>query len=1316
MSSSELEKALGSNPSPTTKPANNSATDGLQLLQRLNTQFRSWQPSEFVEFIRANSDLTDRLIPVSLPKKVPIVPRGTKLDDCRLTPDSLAILANNLGRPGIYPGIGPKGSSPITAHGIALRARMRGVFRTVHIDIDADFFGGAVDQRLVDWVEAIDPYALKTRGNRQRLTLFIGITDELQDYFLDEYDVQYTDDGKVRYRATSKIQYRLKDYKNGEEDGNVEIVIGSNNNTMFGFHPSGSQYQQVGPEDNVLGALDIDDFQELLAILDEISYSPYLNRGLAGDRITLLEGWEDIDPILSMVRLKDQIDKSFAIPVERQGVTLKISDYLGEKTKRIIAGELYRDKNHYYESNPSQEFSIREHYRHSTYRHVGQDVEQIKALFVEAGIRYDKNEIPQILETLWDLTDTVGSGVTGSDYTFSEAEDSFNGGQYATYKKMYFTSLCADIFADIRIANEELVAQLANDEISSPVSKELNNAATKGKEHLDTHIREQIEVENDRASQRLKETIHNPVTGNAPVDNPYDVSGAVKSAEDTNESQADLSQPASSVEDIDDVLSDLSSNSAENNSTLDPSQNPFLALIASGKAQPITGAIDIDNLPPDFYTASDNGIDKDDDLDEIQRKLESYKKKGSRFNNDDSYAPSVLDITDDDTLDLVEEINLQEAKLRELVFADEKDIIPESIRDHVVQSLDHQLTGYTFPFMVHASVMLVSCARSLEVVNLDANDRKYKTPIAPYGLTVTKSGQGKTLVSNLVAPLGNLFNSHFSKISGKEVVAFKNAYVSSNALLDADKLQKKLDNDEGEDAFDNDDLAARIEELTALEQILREKKPAEILNATVARTLGNSTEAGLRMMFALQQTKKDIRRATKGKFFNDAYTFPLTVYNDELGALITDLFSGSKNNFAGDTQMYCGLKEGHMVATARVTSGLTISDSTSISLGGNMTTKKFVDVLKVELQGTDGFFPRVNLSAMSKKPVEPIDINRPQVWDRDYDSTDYVTYNLMGAGLVSHYLSSQIYKGGCELHPLHTGTIRLSEEAQRVMYSAMNRADLEKKRIQGKFYNYTDFIESTLNKQPREMAIYAGSLWLLDNSLEYFNRLQSVISSGIYSEVEQLDVKSLMALALSSEHHERERFINLIKTAMVYAGPDLEATSVGFDREISKEILQRAESIFFRSVHTFEYFLHQLEKTNATDLQSRAKEARNKKTLREFDPSSFDTEAQLNDFAEALIRRVGTNGTKKHMTLAQVGRQTRAMRKIYDENKSRLDDIIKVLYRGNVLVDLDNKTKINSTTFRLNPDIQISEIQEKVSMIAKTIADSSSPVLVSPEG
>lgn len=394
---------------------------GNVVLDALSSKFITLSKEEFKKFIDNNSWIIENLLPVDSAKRVRTGNASAHLS--KMTSKGLDTLLRSFGTETRIDGVNDKESfmkdgvevkiNPINPAGVALQHRRR----TVAIDFDCLVFGNekretVLPEALIEWIGRNESSALKIRGKRVRMTMIFDSSEELLKH--------------IKSIRSHKVVYTLNCEKSRQL---VEISYGTMNNTLFGSHPNGKDYEQILPENNILGKLSIDSFNELLDILKANSHKPQENDGknYDGDRIRL----EDVDDeylqsLYSIIKARENFCKNAALNIETKA---SIKAFLNPKTNEILDGKVFFncDKT-YTEVEEGSAFSIIQPGRHHTFWNVGTEVWQIVNIFESFGIEYDESEIEIIIDHLWSMTDSTGELGDGHSYSAEEARASFHSG------------------------------------------------------------------------------------------------------------------------------------------------------------------------------------------------------------------------------------------------------------------------------------------------------------------------------------------------------------------------------------------------------------------------------------------------------------------------------------------------------------------------------------------------------------------------------------------------------------------------------------------------------------------------------------------------------------------------------------------------------------------------------------------------------------------------------------------------------------------------------------------------------------------------
>ena len=421
---------------------NNSAT---KILKDIDNSLVVLKKEEILKFLEENNTLINKCLPVNADKMV--VSGRASTTAARMELGGIKTILNNPGTLQRFKGLNDdeRTTDAVKASGFAIQHR----YSSIGIDLDCEVFGGDLPEELVEWIAVHHPYSLKVRGNRKRLTLIFGITEDLQDY--------------LRTFGRHKLNYTLS--KRTLEK--VEIQFGNVNNTVYGYHPSAKNYQQILPDSGTLGDLSLESFKELKEILDSISYKVEKKHTTAGGGRMLLE---DADTELAVLTndLNNYLNMRDKMNLDVE-LELSLKEFLNPETIAIIKGTKYFDGSSYIDVDEDADFSIGTGGRFYSYFSVGSDVNAIAYIFDKCEIEFDKNEIDEIIDEMWERTDSVGNGSKADKYTQNEALAAFNAtATYPTIKSEYLSVIIKRLRVEL---NERVNVAINNKKSESKNSK-----------------------------------------------------------------------------------------------------------------------------------------------------------------------------------------------------------------------------------------------------------------------------------------------------------------------------------------------------------------------------------------------------------------------------------------------------------------------------------------------------------------------------------------------------------------------------------------------------------------------------------------------------------------------------------------------------------------------------------------------------------------------------------------------------------------------------------------------------------------------------
>jgi hypothetical protein len=409
-------------------------------LNNIDIEFKTVTKERFLNF-SVDNKLVNKYLPVDSSKS----PRtgGVSSVKCQMSEAGLKSLLNNFGVDIRIDGINGEESvmkdgveikiHSIKAAAVAIQHRKT----SIAIDIDAVVFGDSnLPAELIAWIERNGKKSLMVRGNTQRLVLIFNLANDLEEHLKSLHH-------------KNKLIYTL----NGKARERVEIAFGNCNNTLFGKHPTGKDYQQIMPENNKLGELSLHSFTELTEILQNVSYKVQEDKimgSLANGRVYLDEAYEFLQPLESIVEYRNS---SAADLKTHEPLKISIKNLINPQSIRIINGEGYFDGERFVDKDPSIDKSIIQPGRFNSFFNVGSDVNLIIAILEKFSIDYDIEEVSDVFDRLWDHTDSEGvHGLDGSEFDIEQANFAFNAtlGKI-TSKEVYLQKLVAQIAIEVSL-------------------------------------------------------------------------------------------------------------------------------------------------------------------------------------------------------------------------------------------------------------------------------------------------------------------------------------------------------------------------------------------------------------------------------------------------------------------------------------------------------------------------------------------------------------------------------------------------------------------------------------------------------------------------------------------------------------------------------------------------------------------------------------------------------------------------------------------------------------------------------------------------
>lgn len=425
----------------------------------LNTRFENVSTNEIINFFAGvGQSFQERFLPVNLDKQV--VTGKASATACRMTMTGLETLVNNRGTLQRFEGVNDKeDTTPVKAVGFAIQHR----YQSIGIDLDSIVFDGHGGTRLPDelsiWIEKHYQGALLVRGNRKRMAMIFKTSPELSQHLrnLNRHGINYTLIAGINQR--------------------VELKFGNENNTVWGQHPSGNEYQQILPE--VVAELTVSDFEELTHILEEVSVGKEkrYKGNLSGNRVHLCDAGELTSNIENDILAYEKISARFDLNVD---FSLSVLDLLSSQSKNILAGKGYFDGSNFVEVE-DMETPIAEGGRYHTWFNVGSDVHLILGFLDKCNIEYGEDEIDSIIDRMLELTEVINSGK--SKFTEKEALDAFKATEdYPSCNESYLYKLAATIRYKLQLklqtaieAKREQIAEIKKSEIVDPVANEFSD-------------------------------------------------------------------------------------------------------------------------------------------------------------------------------------------------------------------------------------------------------------------------------------------------------------------------------------------------------------------------------------------------------------------------------------------------------------------------------------------------------------------------------------------------------------------------------------------------------------------------------------------------------------------------------------------------------------------------------------------------------------------------------------------------------------------------------------------------------------------------
>lgn len=451
--------------------------ESLKILSEIASNLTVLGKQEILSFLENNNWLIEKCLPTDTDKNV-VTGRASSVS-ARMELSGIKTILNNPGTPQRFKGLNDqeKKTSAVKAVGFAFQHR----YSTLGVDLDCDVFDGVdengnlvskLPEKLIEWVATHHPYALKVQGNRKRLTLIFALTPELNEHLV-----------KV---SRHKFNYTLTNGNNQR----VEVGFGNVNNTVYGVHPTAKFYQQSLPIGGELGQLSLESFTELQDILDEVSLvvdKKY--RTASSGRTLLIDAYESFSSINNDIANYVNMIEKLDLDVD---LSVSIREFLNPETNAIIEGEKCFDGTHYIEIDKDDDHPIKSGNRFFTYFNVGSDVNAVAYILEKSDVYFDPNEIDDIIDELWERTDSEGNGSKTDKYYQHEAIAAFNAtATYPTIKTDYLSVIIQRIRKEL---NDRLMSAIENKKTESN-AETLQEVAEKVKEKfMEQEIKQETKV------------------------------------------------------------------------------------------------------------------------------------------------------------------------------------------------------------------------------------------------------------------------------------------------------------------------------------------------------------------------------------------------------------------------------------------------------------------------------------------------------------------------------------------------------------------------------------------------------------------------------------------------------------------------------------------------------------------------------------------------------------------------------------------------------------------------------------------------------
>lgn len=1271
--------------------------DLLSQLGILQTKFRRFSAAEITELVTDNNPwMIGNILPVNADKEV-VVPYGVETPKCRLTTRGFQNLVNSFGVSTSFEGIGD-GSRSVIAWAMALQCR----FTTFHLDLDLNVFGNLpvgseLHPEILAWVINHADKALKVRGNRQRLSLFFRVTPALAATL------------QSLEKRKNKAAYKMADAVNGK----IEIGYGIVNNTFYGTHPESGHYQQIAPEGDEIGTIDVEDYKDLVALLEKHSYSStgdgdYRNES---GKVELEDVPGVIQPLRDAMRFREKMLKSQGI--SDTSITISIVEYLNTSNLKVLNGELINTGSEY--AKPSTNPPIGSGNRRSTYQSVGNDINQIVDLLKAVGISYRQSDIDQILAKLWELTDH-GVGDEASIEEFFEKDEENDGGALpdedgkfdfhtATYGKddrfdqyeakaalagfpisLYGPDYLVSLVKRLsKVVMEDVIAKLpkkkkktgkgeVNIAASSTVRAQFNAVLAKV-EAVTVHTRHNVNGENEYV-----ENVPPAIEVDAVV---------VPTSKSTSKPELDpvmaaLTGGATIAVESTEVTDNDSSEDSGSDSSEDEGDTPIASIPANTEE-------DEDDEDDDLFSIAD-------DLQaQLDKKLGNEEEKKFQIDNDD------FDAEVKDRIDTAEE-------LKKRAYADDYSLIPPLLRP-LAEANSDDIQGFSYAFATTMFAAQQPLFGNATVLNSNNPDNKgevelFATSVNPFSLSLGASSTGK---SRVIDPFKDLIivSKYLAMVSPEDIADFRREFCDkSDRFLEVDEgigaaaVSGETEetvitiNDEDEaDALEgtkeegnrvvitakataghepDDENSADLEEFTMdatlrLRRIrhafaVQSSKPTDYINSSQYMYVDEATEAGVRNNFLDQQLAYSVKLITNNA--RPTYPRPLGIVTDEIGGLFEKVYDS--RNHAFSPQYVCDRKAASGISASTSTQRSGLIKKAGFAISGAMTTTNFLQYLRTEVENsTLGFLPRFNLTMLKgrTRTKRKAGVGRPAV----NKSRKVLSMYLAIYGIIINAVSQnpEWYETDAQNPPIqvpiqkHNNIFNIdiygNEKAQLVMNEFENEVVSWIDDVKGTFddSSYHEFINSFAGKSYQEVAIYAASLCI---SNQYWTIVDSVL--------DEMGLTTPQLLSIAYDHNDSisTRFVTKVRNALI---DRTKLNKIRWRREVTVEEMQGACNIYRHSMSVMELILSQAKNSVVENTALRARMRVTQNQIRSAGDRTFDLENQVKAVFQQLIK---LNATSDSFTVASnIVNRSRVVQRMADDNPESLEKVFTLLKRSNIV-------------------------------------------------